>query len=76
MSYCGDAFLQAALAVLLLNVTVLLELLDFAPLLWTFDSHSLWHASTAPIHFVWYSFLIDDAVFLEERKGTENKKDV
>ncbi len=68
-------FFKAALAVLLLNASVLLELLDFAPLLWTFDSHALWHATTAPVHFIWYSFLIDDALFLmAERKIREEKK--
>ena len=55
---------SCAYAVLLLNASVLLELLDFAPLLWVLDSHALWHATTAPIHFVWYDFVIKDCLYL------------
>ncbi len=59
----------------MLNVTVLLELLDFPPLLWTFDSHALWHASTAPVHFLWYSFLIEDGRrTMAEEKAKDVKK--
>lgn len=31
-----------------------LEVFDFPPLLETFDAHSLWHAATVPLGFVWY----------------------
>jgi hypothetical protein len=65
-------------AVLLLNVTVLLELLDFPPIFWTFDSHSLWHLSTAPIHFLWYKFATEDCKFLETQsklhKGSGDRR--
>eukprot|EP00731_Ephydatia_muelleri_P008012 Em0004g350a len=40
---------------------LLLELLDFPPLWWAFDAHSLWHLFTAPLPLLWYSFLLDDA---------------
>ena len=36
------------------NLLVLLELLDFPPLLWTFDSHSLWHAGTSPLPLLFF----------------------
>ncbi len=64
---------KAALSVLMLDVSVLLELLDFAPILWTLDSHALWHASTAPIQFLWYGFLIDDALFAAKRSDAKQK---
>jgi hypothetical protein len=63
---------KAAAAVALLNVTVLLELLDFEPMFGTFDSHSLWHLATAPIHLLWYRFVIEDCEYLY----IESKKDI
>ncbi len=63
----------ALLAVILINVTVLLELLDFPPLLWIFDSHSLWHLSTAPIHVLWYKFAIEDCQYLEQTALEDRK---
>eukprot|EP00095_Tigriopus_kingsejongensis_P002557 snap_masked-scaffold309_size213625-processed-gene-1.19 protein:Tk02557 transcript:snap_masked-scaffold309_size213625-processed-gene-1.19-mRNA-1 annotation:"hypothetical protein CAPTEDRAFT_219496" len=60
----------ALVSVLLLNGTILLELLDFPPILWTFDSHSLWHLSTAPIHIVWYTFVLADC---QDRQPAEDK---
>ena len=59
---------SCAAAVLALNVSVLLELLDFAPLLWTLDSHALWHLTTAPIHLVWYDFVIRDCAHLARQR--------
>ena len=63
---------QAAGAVSLLNISTLLELLDFEPIFGLFDSHSLWHLATAPIHLIWYSFVIKDCEFLYN----EAKKDI
>lgn len=34
--------------------TVILEVYDFPPVFWTFDAHSLWHLSSAPITFIFY----------------------
>lgn len=34
--------------ILTVSVT-LLEVADFPPVLWIFDAHSLWHASTVPL---------------------------
>ena len=50
------------------DASVLLELLDFAPLLWTLDSHALWHLTTAPIHLVWYDFVIRDCAHLARQR--------
>lgn len=43
-------------------VLVLLELMDFPPIFWIFDAHSLWHAGTIIIPAFWYRFLIDDSL--------------
>ncbi|EDO42161.1 predicted protein [Nematostella vectensis] len=46
-----------------------LEVFDFPPLWWIFDAHSLWHLSTIPFCYFWYSFLIDDCRYqMEEDK--------
>ncbi|KAJ8314078.1 hypothetical protein KUTeg_008639 [Tegillarca granosa] len=52
------------LCLLGVNCFLSLELLDFPPLFWTFDAHSLWHAGTAPFGFLWYSFIVDDGLYL------------
>jgi len=51
-----------------MDVTILLEVLEFEPILWTFDSHALWHLSTAPIHVATYTFAIEDCKFLQKEK--------
>lgn len=43
-----------------------LELLDFPPIWWTFDAHSLWHFVTAPLTVLFYSFIIDDCKSLSK----------
>lgn len=40
-----------------------LELLDFPPIWGLLDAHALWHAATPPICVLFYSFLVDDALF-------------
>ncbi|OWF35639.1 post-GPI attachment to proteins factor 3-like [Mizuhopecten yessoensis] len=55
---------QCATVVLGLNVLLALELGEFPPLFWVFDAHSLWHASTFPLCYLWYSFIIDDGLYL------------
>ena len=44
---------------LLTNCSVLLEVLDFIPIFWTFDSHSFFHLATVPLPFMFSQFLID-----------------
>ena len=56
--------------VLLLSMATGLEVLDFSPIFRVFDAHSLWHAATIPITFVYYDFLIADAVWeIRQKKG-------
>ena len=40
----------------------LLEIFDFPPYYGIFDAHSLWHASTVPIAFLWYHFWYRDSL--------------
>ncbi|KAI1286116.1 Post-GPI attachment to proteins factor 3 [Halotydeus destructor] len=44
-----------------LNAFLSLELLDFAPIHYIFDAHSLWHAATIGIPFYWFEFLRNEA---------------
>uniref|UniRef100_A0A8C2FHM5 Post-GPI attachment to proteins factor 3 n=1 Tax=Cyprinus carpio TaxID=7962 RepID=A0A8C2FHM5_CYPCA len=55
---------KCGMVVLLLHGLALLELLDFPPLFWVLDAHAVWHLSTVPVHFLFYSFLIDDSLHL------------
>ncbi|KAI4807759.1 hypothetical protein KUCAC02_027545 [Chaenocephalus aceratus] len=34
------------------------------PMFWILDAHAVWHLSTVPVHFLFYSFLIDDSLYL------------
>ncbi|XP_057312877.1 post-GPI attachment to proteins factor 3-like [Hydractinia symbiolongicarpus] len=40
-----------------------LEIIDFTPIWFIFDGHSLWHMFTIPLSYMWYQFLIADALF-------------
>ncbi|OQR72103.1 post-GPI attachment to proteins factor 3-like [Tropilaelaps mercedesae] len=51
---------KCALVVISLLALSSLEILDFSPLWFVFDAHSLWHLGTVPLPLVWYRFLIDD----------------
>ncbi|KAM4692229.1 post-GPI attachment to proteins factor 3 [Rhinophrynus dorsalis] len=55
---------KCILVVVLLQSLALLELLDFPPVFWVLDAHALWHFSTIPLHFLFYSFLKDDCLYL------------
>ncbi|XP_049614466.1 post-GPI attachment to proteins factor 3 [Syngnathus scovelli] len=55
---------KCGLVVVLLHGLALLELLDFPPYRWVLDAHAIWHLSTIPVHFLFYSFLIDDSLYL------------
>ncbi|KAF6766999.1 Per1-like protein [Kalmanozyma brasiliensis GHG001] len=45
----------------LMSASVLLELLDFPPILRILDAHALWHLATVPITKMWYDWLVNDA---------------
>jgi post-GPI attachment to proteins factor 3 len=40
--------------ILLATASVVLEIYDFPPILSTFDAHSLWHLSSAPLTILFY----------------------
>ncbi|OAY48237.1 post-GPI attachment to proteins factor 3 [Manihot esculenta] len=45
------------------GLAMLLELYDFPPYRGFVDAHALWHASTIPLTYLWWSFVRDDAEF-------------
>lgn len=59
---------RCALSVVLALAASSLEILDFAPILWAFDAHALWHLSTALLPFLWYKFITDDCQHLQRLK--------
>uniref|UniRef100_M8BYQ8 Post-GPI attachment to proteins factor 3 n=1 Tax=Aegilops tauschii TaxID=37682 RepID=M8BYQ8_AEGTA len=44
-------------------LAMLLEVYDFPPYKGYADAHSLWHASTIPLTYLWWTFVRDDAEF-------------
>ncbi|KAJ8753435.1 hypothetical protein K2173_019834 [Erythroxylum novogranatense] len=45
------------------GLAMLLEIYDFPPYKGLLDAHALWHATTVPLTFIWWSFIRDDAKF-------------
>ncbi|XP_027353913.1 post-GPI attachment to proteins factor 3-like isoform X2 [Abrus precatorius] len=45
------------------GLAMLLELYDFPPYQGLWDAHALWHATTVPLTYIWWSFIRDDAKF-------------
>lgn len=45
------------------GLALLLEIYDFPPYWEYVDAHALWHASTIPLSYLWWSFIKDDADF-------------
>ncbi len=45
------------------SLAMLLEIYDFPPLWGILDAHAIWHATTVPITYLWWSFIKDDATF-------------
>ncbi|KAF6160769.1 hypothetical protein GIB67_035970, partial [Kingdonia uniflora] len=45
------------------GLAMLLEIYDFPPYKGYVDAHAIWHASTIPLTFLWWSFIKDDAEF-------------
>jgi hypothetical protein len=41
-----------------------LELLDFPPIFWVFDAHSLWHLATIPLVRMYYQFHLRDIEYI------------
>ncbi|KGN46820.1 post-GPI attachment to proteins factor 3 [Cucumis sativus] len=45
------------------GLALLLEIYDFPPYKGFVDAHALWHATTIPLTYIWWSFIRDDAEF-------------
>lgn len=45
------------------GLAMVLETFDFPPFKGYMDAHALWHATTIPLAFLWWSFIRDDAEF-------------
>ncbi|KAJ6358439.1 hypothetical protein OIU76_000196 [Salix suchowensis] len=45
------------------GLAMLLEIYDFPPYQGYVDAHALWHATTIPLTYLWWSFAKDDAEF-------------
>lgn len=52
---------MATTAVLYTVLLLGLELLDFPPIFWVFDAHSLWHLGTVGFPFLWYPFMVEES---------------
>lgn len=52
-----------------------LEVYDFPPILWTFDAHSLWHLSSAPLTILFYKFVIEDCIQLRKEMNQNQPQD-
>ncbi|KAI9199847.1 Per1-like-domain-containing protein [Polychytrium aggregatum] len=48
---------HVVLMVCIITGAMTLEIFDFAPILGVLDAHSLWHASTIPVVWLWYHFI-------------------
>ncbi|KAL3834499.1 hypothetical protein ACJIZ3_009235 [Penstemon smallii] len=44
-------------------LAMLLEIYDFPPYQGLLDAHALWHATTIPLTYLWWSFVRDDSEF-------------
>nr|KAJ0214482.1 hypothetical protein LSAT_V11C400189090 [Lactuca sativa] len=44
-------------------LAMLLEIYDFPPYEGFIDAHAVWHATTIPLTYMWWSFIKDDAQF-------------
>lgn len=52
----------------LVHLAMLLEVLDFPPLLDLFDAHALWHAATVPLTYLWYQFMAADVLAWQQQQ--------
>lgn len=60
-------------AVILTNLFLLFEILDFPPILWVFDAHSIWHMLTIPMPLMVFSFFKDDHIYLQQNFSSKEK---
>lgn len=59
---------------LILNGAICLELMDFVPIWWMIDAHSLFHLATVPVPFLFYKFVVKDMEdMMKERDEQKNK---
>lgn len=59
--------------VLAISAAMSLEVLDFPPILYMLDAHSLWHFSTIWLIPVWYRFQLKEAAWEDSSKGGEKR---
>ncbi|KAK9830169.1 hypothetical protein WJX72_010123 [[Myrmecia] bisecta] len=59
----------------LINVAMLLEVLDFAPMESLVDAHALWHACTIPLVYLWYAFAFADLRWLAQADNGGQRSD-
>ncbi|KAJ7982013.1 Post-GPI attachment to proteins factor 3 [Quillaja saponaria] len=45
------------------GLAMLLEIYDFPPYQGLLDAHAVWHATTIPLTYLWWSFIRDDAEY-------------
>jgi len=72
----GGHIQKGSWAVIALTISVTLELLEFTPILWSVDSHALWHLVTSPLPILWYSFAAEDCLVLMNENITPYKKTI
>lgn len=51
-----DHIKRGAMAIVVVNAALSLELIDFQPIWYTFDAHSLWHAATIGFPYYWFKY--------------------
>ncbi|CAO1303095.1 unnamed protein product [Diamesa hyperborea] len=55
--------------------SLVLEVYDFPPVFKSFDAHSLWHLSSAPITIIFYKFIKDDCKALRKEMLSSSSDD-
>ncbi|CAG5090203.1 Similar to PGAP3: Post-GPI attachment to proteins factor 3 (Drosophila melanogaster) [Cotesia congregata] len=74
-SKLSHSYLIGWFTILTVAVT-LLEVADFPPIFWTLDAHALWHASTAPLVYLLYKFIISDCHYLRKQYSYQVISDI
>lgn len=55
------------------GLAMLLEIYDFPPIWGYVDAHAVWHATTVPLTYLWWSFIKEDALSRTEKLVTRSK---